>query len=75
MIYGELGIFPITTEINTRVILFWSKLIEGLNENKLSSSIYSIIYSVDENKHIKSQWVENVTMFSWILWNLVLNKS
>ena len=63
MIYGELSILPITVEINTRVISFWSKLyVIGLNENKLSSSIYSIIYSVDEktNQHIQPQWVENV---------------
>ena len=63
MIYRELSILPITVEINTRVISFWSKLyVIGLNENKLSSSIYSIIYSVDEktNQHIQPQWVENV---------------
>ena len=51
MIYGELGnliIFPITTEIQTRVISFWSKLIENSASYKLSPAVYNTVYNMHE---------------------------
>lgn len=60
MIYGELGIFPVTVEIQSRIISYWCKLIENANTTKLSSSIYAIIHAMYENKHLKSQWLDNV---------------
>ena len=60
MIYGELGILPIITEIQTRTISFWSKLIENTATTKLSSTLYNIIYSMHDNRQLKSQWVDNV---------------
>ena len=60
MIYGELGIFPIITEIQTRIISFWSKLIENSASYKLSPAVYNIVYNMQENRHLKSQWLDNV---------------
>ena len=60
MIYGDLGIFPITTEIQTRIISFWSKLIENSASYKLLPAVYNTIYNMHENRHLKSQWLDNV---------------
>ena len=49
MIYGELGILPITVDINFRLINFWCKIIDNLlNDNmgqqKLSTLTYTLLY-------------------------------
>ena len=46
MIYGELGIMPLSVIIQTRLISFWSKIIENSDKQKLSSEIYKIIYTL-----------------------------
>ena len=62
MIYGELGIFPITTEIQTRIISFWSKLVENSASSKMSSTVHITVYNMHEHRHLKShvQWLDNV---------------
>ena len=57
MIYGELGIFPVTTEIQTRIISFWGKLIENSASYKLSPAVYNTVYNMHESRHLKSQWL------------------
>ena len=59
MIYGELGVTPISIDIKTGVISFWSRLLTG-TENKLSSSIYTVIYQRHKNNQIKSEYINNV---------------
>ena len=59
MIYGELGVTPISIDIKNRVISFWSRLLTG-TENKLSSSIYTIIYQMHRNNQIQSEYINNV---------------
>ena len=56
MLYGELGIMPIITEIQARVVSFWSKLIDNKGTLKLSADVYSVIHAMYENKHLKSKW-------------------
>ena len=46
MIYGELGIMPLSIDIQTRTISFWSKLTDTDDLNKLSSLLYKIIYGM-----------------------------
>ena len=60
MVYGELGIMPIITEIQARAVSFWSKLIDNQGTLKLSADVYSVIHALYENKHLKSKWVENI---------------
>ncbi|MCG8112265.1 MAG: reverse transcriptase domain-containing protein [Candidatus Thiodiazotropha taylori] len=61
MIYGELGIMPLLTDINARIISFWTRLIENIeNHDKLSSEIYDIIYELYSTKNIKSNWIDNI---------------
>ncbi len=44
MIYGELGIYPLQIDIQTRAISFWTKLITP-ESRKLSSMLYSMTLS------------------------------
>ena len=46
MIYGELGIMPIKTEIQARIVSFWSKLIDNQGTLKLSADVYSVIHAM-----------------------------
>ena len=60
MIYGELGIMPIITEIQTCVVSFWSKLIDNQGNLELSADVNSVIHAMYENNHLKSKWIENI---------------
>ena len=65
MIYGELGIFPISLEIRHRVLTYWCKIItdcnmEALGTQKLSTYVYSLIYSMHRNKKLNSLWLKSV---------------
>ena len=63
MIYGELGIMPISSDIKTRFISFWCKLIENYENFKLSSLLYTVVHAMHEHKHLKSAWIENIKRF------------
>ena len=59
MIYGELGIKPISSDIKARVISFWSKLVTN-QDNKLSSLIYTVIHRMHKSNTIKSNYIKNI---------------
>ena len=59
MIYGELGIMPITVDIQARTLDFWCKLIEN-NNLKLSALVYKTIYALTCNGQIRSNWLNNI---------------
>ena len=44
IIYG--GVTPLYLDVQTRMILFWVKLVNGTIENKLSSTVYRVIYEM-----------------------------
>ena len=50
MIYSELGLFPIETDIKLRAISYWARLLT-VKETKLSYLSYNILYNlfIDEN--------------------------
>ena len=60
MIYGELGILPLTVEIQSKALSFWCKLIENKETFKISSQIYMATYAMHMNKQIKSDWIRNI---------------
>ena len=60
MIYGELRIMPLSVDIQTRLISFWSKIIENSDKQKLSTEIYKIIYTLHNASIMRSVWVENI---------------
>ena len=59
MIYKELGIYPLEVDIKTRIISFWSKLLD-FDSNKLSSMIYQVNKCLFDNRKCKSPWLEQV---------------
>ena len=56
MIYGELGVTPLYIDVQTRIISFRTKL-DNPNENKLSSTVYSIIYDKHTSNKKVSPWI------------------
>lgn len=58
MIYGEFGIFPLRIEIQTRMISFWSKLLNYEN-NKLSSFMYMVLLSLNR-RDMKNGWISEI---------------
>ena len=60
MIYGVLGIVPITVEIQSRVLNFWCYLTEPADNLKLSALLYKAIYIMYGKRKIKYEWLANV---------------
>lgn len=56
MVYGELGAFPLTVDIQTRMVSFWTKLCDN-GKNDIASSLYALINNLNEEKKIKSKWL------------------
>lgn len=59
MVYGETGVYPLKIDIQTRVVSFWSKLLE-FNSGKLSSMMYEVIKALHEQGKFKSKWLDNI---------------
>ena len=59
MVYGELGVYPLTLEIKTRIVSFWTKL-QNEGENDITESMYKILFSLNEKGKLKSNWVDYV---------------
>ena len=61
MIYGELGITPISVDIKARAISFWSKLISHHDQpTRLSYQMYSTLYHMHRTKNCKSPYLDNI---------------
>ena len=57
MIYGELGLYPVSIKIKTRMLMFWFKLLKSRSEHKLSFVLYDFMYKqfeagLNENKYL-----------------------
>ena len=49
MIYGELGITPLSVKIKTKMIMYWFRLLKSRSENKISFILYSLVFKQFEN--------------------------
>ena len=47
MIYGELGVIPISVKAKCRLLIFWAKLVNG-TKCKLSNIFFYVLYKLDE---------------------------
>ncbi|XP_067668059.1 uncharacterized protein [Haliotis asinina] len=56
MLYGELGRVPLSVDVKTRMVTFWSKLCTK-NSPKLSSILYSIVYNLHNEGTHGCSWV------------------
>lgn len=61
MVYGETGCFPISIDIQTRLISFWSQMCIP-QRNKLSNQLYKIMY----NKYTNTDVEQRKIKFPWI---------
>ena len=59
MIYGELGVTPLSIDVSIRMVVYWAKLVSD-NQNKISNIIYSILYKVHDLGIYKSDWINTV---------------
>jgi hypothetical protein len=59
MIYGELGACPMSVYIQTRIVHFWSKLVNCENI-KLSSIIYTNAYLRHTQNGLEMPWIKAV---------------
>lgn len=58
MIYGELGRYPLETNIKVRMVCFWYKLM--INKNKLSGKLCDLLYSLYANGNRSLKWISFV---------------
>ena len=59
MIYGELGLLPLSEQIKCRVLNFWCKLLNSKND-KISCVLYKTAYSLDAADIVKFPWIKYV---------------
>ena len=59
MVYGELGVVPLDVAIKLRMLTYWARLCLG-DKHKISNTIYSLLYTLDEKNIFKSEWIQTV---------------
>ena len=59
MVYGELCVVPLDVDIKLRMLTYWARLCLG-DKHKISNTIYSLLYTLDEKKIFKSEWIQTV---------------
>lgn len=59
MVYGEVGRLPLQHLIEQKIISFWLKLVCN-DSDKLSNSMYRILYQLHEENVYTSNWIQNI---------------
>ena len=59
MIYGEFGRFPLEIQAKTRMIKFWSKILNSKN-SKISHKIYKILLFLHNNHIYSCKWILHI---------------
>jgi len=59
MVYGELGITPLSLQIKARVLNYWCKLVNGKKE-KISVMLYNMLDRLFTCNEVKTPWVKFV---------------
>ena len=59
MIYGELGVYPLKLDIQSRTISYWAK-VSITRPNYIASMIYDGLYSLNETRRLKNKWLDNI---------------
>ena len=58
MVYGELGLFPLSINIKMRMVGFWNRLVS--NEHKLSSHLYRLMFSLHNSGVHEFKWIKSI---------------
>lgn len=59
MVYGELGVFPLSIDIQSRMVSFWTKL-GAIGKNEIASSLYKLVRHLNEQRKINSKWLAHI---------------
>ena len=59
ILYGELGKYPISIAVKSRMIGFWQKLINGKSD-KISYKLYKILLALHEKDIFHSKWLLSI---------------
>ena len=61
IVYGETGTLPLKIDVQSRIVTYWSKLVQPKTEN-LSSKLYRIAKTCFDNRSSPSffKWFENI---------------
>ena len=59
MVYGELGAVPLDVDNKLRMLSYWARLCLG-DKLKISNTIYSLLYTLDETNIFTSEWIQTV---------------
>lgn len=59
MIYGDLGILPLSVHIKSRILCFWHKVCNSKQE-KISNILYRTTHYLYQNSSIKLPWLSHV---------------
>ena len=59
MIYGEPGRYPMDIQIKTRMISYWSNLING-KQTKIAAMLYKLSAITNEEASGKFKWIEYI---------------
>lgn len=59
MIYGDLGISPVSVHVKIRMIKFWTSLIT-CQSDKYSNKIYKALYDLHKNGTYTSEWLNSI---------------
>ena len=78
MLFGETGYYPLWVSIKVRMLCFWFKLVSDQNGNKLSVTIYKLLYASFNNgtyenaylKHIRSCLIQVGMPHLWLSQNV-----
>ena len=59
MLYGELGVKPISLQIKSRMLCYWSKLLNA-KEDKICKILYNTALKLHSQQIIEFPWIEHV---------------
>ena len=59
MVYGELGAYPLFTDIKSRMVSFWCKLNDS-GKNDIATTLYKLIYHLNEQNQLNSPWLNHI---------------
>ena len=59
MVYGEIGIIPISVIIKKRMFMYWHRLITG-NRNKLAYQLYNIMLRDTITRNVNYKWLSKI---------------
>ena len=59
MVYGELGCYPVSLSIKTRMVGYWLKL-TSLDDDRICKKLYTVLFEMYNNNDYDSNWLNCV---------------